>query len=86
MKSVQIPIELWQLLKQHFKVGFIYEDIDTEETTSEYYQREDRIKAMIREKDRKIMIRNAYKKIVEAPEGVEKERARQFYEAVKKTL
>ena len=41
---------------------------------------------MIREKDRKIMIRNAYKKIVEAPEGVEKERARQFYEAVKKTL
>lgn len=90
-KTVQIPIELWAALKKHFRVGFIYEDAETEieeESQAEYNQREEYIKLLIREKDRKMMLREAYRPVAQAKNKSteEKKKAQQFYDRARKTL
>ena len=88
-KTVQIPLELWEALKTHFKIGVIYEnDSIEEESQAEYNQREEYIKLLIREKDRKMMLRNAYRPVAQSKNksAEEKEKARRFYDRARKTL
>ena len=87
--NIQISKELYDLLCEHFKVGIKFDlgiANDDTETRAEYYQREDRIKALLTEKNNKMLLRSAYKKVIDAPEGEEKEKAKQFYDRFKKTL
>lgn len=85
-KSVQISSELFDLLIKHFHINDLPDTDPTEETTAEYYKREDRIKLLLTEKYNKTLLRNAYKKITEAKTVEEKSRAEEFYKMVKKTL
>lgn len=89
MSSVQISKELYNLLCEHFKVGTKFDlgiaDDDTE-TRAEYFRREDKIKKLLTEKNNRMLLRNAYKKVTEATTAEEKEKAKQFYERFKKTL
>lgn len=88
-KTVQIPLELWEALKKHFKIGVIYEDDSIEieeESQAEYMQRENYIKLLIREKDRKMMLREAYRPVAQAKDPKERQKARQFYDRARKTF
>ena len=86
-KTVQIPLELWEALKTHFKIGVIYEDDSIEEESqAEYNQREEYIKLLIKEKDRKMMLRNAYRPVAQAKDPKERQKARQFYDRARKTF